>query len=180
MTSTTNLHDPATSTPPGQPLRCWLVALLSGWVTMVFASSALIVLRGVPNAMTRPGMGSPGPIAATWRVADEMGPAAKLLLVVLFAALMWLAERVRGQQAPAVPKSARQKQRWATYAVNIVLAIAAMLLTLAFVPANYSRGFGIGLTGVRFSVLALPVYVVSAALGALAYTVSLARCRSRR
>jgi len=70
---------------------------------MVFVSSALIVLLGVPNAMTRSGVGHSGPLAATWRVADEMGPAAKLLLVAIFAALVWLGERYWSQPAGSEP-----------------------------------------------------------------------------
>lgn len=167
--------DPRSPAPASRPLRCWLMALLSGWVTMVFLSSALIVLLGVPNAMTRSGVGHPGAIPATWRVADEMAPAAKLLLVALFAALLWLGERWSRAGAPRhVPPS-----RWTPYAVNVALGVAAMALTLALVPAAFSRGFGVGLTGARFDPAVLPLYLVSSALGAVVYTVSLIRCRAR-
>jgi hypothetical protein len=152
-----------------------MLALLGGWVTMVFVSSALIVLRGVPNATTRAGVGNPGWIAATWRVADEMAPAAKLLLVVLFAALLWLGER-RGRTSTSGYVS---QPLWSAYAVNIALGTAAMALTLALVPAAFSRGFGVGLTGDRFDPPVVPLYLVSGALGAVAYTFSLIRCRAR-
>ena len=156
----------------GQPLRCWLVALLGGWVTMIFGSSALIVLWGVPNAMTRSGVGSPGMLAAMLRVADEMAPAAKLLLVALFAALLWLREWSRAGTCGHAP-------RWTRYALNISLAVAAMALTLGLLPTAYSRGFGVGLTGARFDPGVLPLYLISAALGAVAYTWSVTRCRAR-
>ena len=149
---------------------------------MVFVSSALIVLRGVPNAMTRSGVGHPGPFAATWRVADEMGPAAKLLLVALFATFLWLGERYWLQPAGATSAHAvseQPSQSWSAYAVNVALGAAAMLLTLALVPAAYSRGFGVGLTGARFDPEVLPLYLVSATLGAIAYTLSVRRCRAR-
>ena len=165
----------ATASPAGRPLRCWLAALLTGWVTMVFVSSALIVLRGVPNAMTRSGVGHAGPAAATWRVADEMGPAAKLLLVALFAALLWLGERWLWASAPAHGR----RSPWTPYALNVCLGLVAMALTLALVPAAFSRGFGVGLTGARFDPAVLPLYLSSAALGAVTFTVSLARCRAR-
>jgi len=166
---------PMKKSVPAGPLRCWLPALLAGWVTMVFVSSALIVLRGVPNAMTRAGVGRPGLIAATLRVADEMAPAAKLMLVVLFAALLWFGERWRRPD-----RTRHAPPSWPAYAVNIVLGIAAMVLTLALVPADFSRGFGIGLTGARFDPAVLPLYFLSTALAAVAYTVSLSRCRARR
>jgi hypothetical protein len=141
---------------------------------MVFASSALIVVRGVPNAMTRSGVGHPGPLAATWRVADEMGPAAKLLLVALFAALLWLGERRSWARTPR-----HRPAPWRSYAVNGALGAAAMALALALVPAALSRGFGVGLTGARFDPAVLPLYLVSGVLGAAAYTASVTRCRAR-
>jgi len=142
---------------------------------MVFVSSALIVLRGVPSVMTRSGVGHPGAIAATWRVADEMGPVVKLLMVVLFAALLEPGER----WLRANPARHARSLAWWPYAVNVTAGVAAMLLTLAFVPAAFSRGFGIGLTGARFDRAVLPLYFASGALGAVAYTVTMARCRTR-
>jgi hypothetical protein len=147
--------------------------VLAGWVTMIFVSSALIVLSGVPNAMTRAGVGRPGSIAATLRVADEMAPAAKLLFVALFALLLWLGELSRRTVAP-VPSP-----RLSMYALNIASGAAAITLTLALVPAAFSRGFGVGLTGSRFDPGLLLLYLVSSALSAVAYTVSLTRCRAR-
>jgi hypothetical protein len=96
-----------------------------------------------------------------WRVADEMAPAAKLLLVALFAALVWLGERWRRTDG-----ARHTAPTWSVYAMNIVLGIAAMALTLALVPADFSRGFGVGLTGARFDPIVLPLYVASGALGA--------------
>lgn len=157
----------------GRPLRCWSLALLSGWVTMVFTSSVLVVLRDVPNAMTRSGFGSPGWIAASWRVADEMAPTAKLLLVAIFAALVWLGERW-------LPTGAVELHRWQSFLRDIAISWLAMMLTLALVPTDLSRGFGVGLTGARFDPVVLPLYLGSAALGAVIYTISLARCRIAR
>lgn len=170
----TNLGIPGGRTQAARPLRCWLLALLSGWVTTVFGASALIVLRSVPNAMTRSGLGSPGWLPATWRVADEMAPAAKLLLVALVAILLWLGER-SVPQSPGTDGSARW---WWPYVRNGVLGATAMLLTLALVPTTFSRGFGVGLTGARFDPMTLPLYLLSAGLGAIVYTFSVTRCRA--
>jgi hypothetical protein len=128
----------AKPTLAGRPLRCWLPAVLAGWVTMIFVSSALIVLSGVPNAM-----------------------------------LLWLGELSRRTVAP-VPSP-----RLSMYALNIASGAAAITLTLALVPAAFSRGFGVGLTGSRFDPGLLLLYLVSSALSAVAYTVSLTRCRIR-
>lgn len=157
----------------GKPLRCWMLALLSGWVTVVFTSSVLIVLRDVPNAMTRAGFGSPGWIAASWRVADEMAPSAKLLLVAILAMLLWLSEQW-------LPARMADAQTWQSFLRNIGIGWVSMILTLALVPADLSRGFGVGLSGTRFDPVVLPLYLVSAALGAIVYTVSVGRCRLAR
>lgn len=142
---------------------------------MVFVSSALIVVWAVPNTMAQGGVGHPATIAAIWRVADEMAPAAKLLLVALFAVLFWFGERWPRAGTPwHQPPSARKR-----CALNIVLGVAAMVLTLALVPVDFSRGFGVGLTGARFDPAVLPVYLLSGALGAIAFTFSVARCRAR-
>jgi hypothetical protein len=127
------------------------------------------VLAGVAGTTTAGGPGLTRLLAATWEVADEVGPAAKLLLIATFAALVLAGERLGGTRGLG--------QR---YVVNTGLGVAAMLLTLALVPAARSRGFGIGLTGARFDPAALPWYAFGAALGAVAFTVSATRCRSRR
>lgn len=148
-------------------LKCTLLALLTGWVTMVFVTSALIVLLGVPNSMTVEGVGRPGLAAATWRVADEVGPAVKLLLIAIFAVLVLLGER------------SGLRRLWQRYALNMIGGIGAMLLALGLVPGALSRGFGIGLTGARFDPSVLSIYLVGGALGGVAFTVSVTRCGTR-
>lgn len=147
--------------------RCTAVALLWAWIAMVFGSSALLVLAGVAGG---PGgaRGLQGVLAATWRVADEVGPAAKILLIATFAALVLAAERLMGRRGAG----------W-RYAVNIGLGAAGTLLTLALIPAGLSRGFGIGLTGARLDPSTLPFYLAGGVLGAVAFTASAARCRGR-
>jgi hypothetical protein len=150
----------------GGGLRCTSIALLSAWVVMAFGTSALLVLAGVAGAGGAPGLS--GFLAATWRVTDEVGPAAKLLLIAIFAALVLAAERL-----------VRARAAWQRYAVNMGLGAAGMVLTLALIPAALSRGFGIGLTGARLDPSALPFYLAGGALGAIAFTYSAARCRGR-
>lgn len=149
----------------GRTLRCTSIALLSAWVVMAFGTSALLVLAGVGSGGA-PGLS--GFVGATWRATDEMGPAAKILLIAIFAVLVLAAERL--VRAPA---------GWQRYALNIVLGAAGMVLTLALIPAALSRGFGIGLTGARLDPSALPFYLAGGALGAIAFTYSAARCRGQ-
>jgi hypothetical protein len=151
----------------GGNLRCTSFALLSAWVVMAFGTSALLVLAGVAGDGEAPGLS--GFLAATWRVTDEMGPAAKILLIAIFAALVLAGERLVRARAAA----------WQRYAVNIALGAAGMVLTLAIIPAALSRWFGIGLTGARLDPSALPFYLAGGALGAIAFTYSAARCRAR-
>ncbi|WP_420125955.1 hypothetical protein [Longimicrobium sp.] len=149
-------------------VRCTAVALLWAWVAMVFGSSALLVLAGVAGGGPGEARGLQGVLAATWRVADEVGPAAKILLIAAFAALVLAAEGPMERRAAG----------W-RYAVNIGLGAAAMLLALALIPAGLSRGFGIGLTGARLDLSTLPFYLAGGVLGAVVFTASAARCRGR-
>ncbi|MDG2532357.1 hypothetical protein P6144_01750 [Sphingomonas sp. HITSZ_GF] len=137
-------------------LRCSGPAWLFGWVTAVFLPSLLI-------AFERRGLeGLPG---HSWKVADDVGPFAKLLLGGLLMLCFWLATRVRvGPLA-----------LWAALG-----GLAAMALSLALIPAGYSRGFGIGLTGARFDPAILPWYAIGAVAAGCVFALALARCRARR
>jgi hypothetical protein len=149
-------------------LRCTFIALLTAWVVMVFGTSAFLVLAGLAGATSG---GAPAPsrlLAATWHAADDIGPAAKILLIAIFAALVLAAERL-----------VRVRASWQRYALNAGVGVAGMLLTLVLIPAALSRGFGIGLTGARLDPAALPFYLAGAALGAVAFTRSAARCRGQ-
>ena len=131
-----------------------LGALLAAWVTMVFGTSALIALFGLSPRARASGDGL---ARSTWEVADEMGPAAKLLLIALFAAAVTLGARVGGGT------TARR------YATNVVLGAGAMVLTLLLIPEHLSRGFGVGLTGARLDPAVLPVYLAGAVAGAIVH-----------
>lgn len=146
-------------------LRCTLTALLAAWVTMVFGASLLM-------AAFRPG---PAPIETVqdlarvvWQGADDIGPAVKLLLIVLFAVQM-LGGRRRNP-----PRDGNRID------LNALLGAMAMLYTIALIPESYSRGFGVGLTGRRFDPAVTAIYLLAGALGGIVFTVSRARCRSRQ
>ncbi|NYT39502.1 hypothetical protein HZY97_01930 [Sphingomonas sp. R-74633] len=136
-------------------LKCSGPAWLFGWVTAVFLPGLLISLQRHGLARLP---------ANSWQMGDDIGPAAKLLLGALLMLCFWLA--VRARIGPLAVRAA-------------LGALAAMALTLALIPAYYSRGFGIGLTGARFDPAVLPWYAIGAMVAGLVFALALARCRAR-
>ena len=146
-------------------LRCTLAALLAAWVTMVFGTSLLMAAFGPgPGPTTLQELGR-----AVWKGADDIGPAVKLLLIVLFA-LQQLGGRRRD------PKLGSERSLLA----GGILGAFAMLYTVALIPRSYSRGFGVGLTGSRFDLAVLPIYLCAGVLGGVVFTLSRERCRASR
>jgi hypothetical protein len=146
-------------------LRCTLTALLAAWVTMVFGASLLIAAFGPgPGPSTLQELGR-----AVWKGADDMGPAVKLLLIVLFA-LQLLGGR-RRRDPERTEKS---------LVAGGILGAFAMLYTVALIPRSYSRGFAVGLTGTRFDLAILPLYLCAGAVGGIVFTLSRAKCRAAR
>ncbi len=140
-------------------LKCFFGAWIFGWVTAIFVPSALIAL-----AELSPLAAGKGILSGTLAVADEVAPAAKLGFGTLTAAFMlivrWLLP-VRGVSAVAI---------------DMLLAVIVMLLILALLPEQWSRGFGIGLMGARFSPGATLIYLAGALLSGLVFSLSEARC----
>ena len=135
-----------------------LKALLYAWVTMVFGTSALMALfRPLATIVY-----SHNPVLhffqATWAIADEVGPLVKISIIVAFAVLVWAGTWLVGTQTKLA------------YLVNVLAAISAHALVLGLLPQTYSRGFGIGLTGIRFDERLIGFYLVGAVLGGLLYT----------
>jgi hypothetical protein len=135
--------------------RCSGPAWLFGWVTAVFLPSLLIAFERYGLA------GLPG---NSWKAADDIGPFAKLLLGALLILFFWLATRLHA--GPLALRAA-------------LGGLAAMALTLALIPAAYSRGFGIGLSGARFDPAILPWYAIGAVAAGCVFALALARCRAR-
>jgi len=143
-------------------LRCLFVAWVLGWAVAVYLPSALIVLAGLsPLAEGR------APFGAIFAVADEVAPAAKIGFGLLFGAFLLLARRLSAWQGPRAA------------AGDMVLAAIAMLLVLAILPADWSRGFGVGLTGTRFAIAPTLIYLAGAAAAGLVFTLAEARCLAR-
>lgn len=146
-------------------VRCALTALLAAWVAMVFGTSLLMAAFGPLG----PGPASVQELArAVWKGADDMGPAVKVLMIVLFGVQMLGGKR----HDPPRPEH--------SLALATLLGAFAMLMTVALIPESLSRGFGVGLTGKRFDGATLPIYLCAGALGGVVFTLSRARCRAYR
>lgn len=141
--------------------KCLFIALISGWVVAIFLPSASIAMLGLSPLAA--GRSLP---AATLAVADEVAPLAKIGFMLLLAPAVIVARRFL-------------KTRRAIVTAYVLLAVAAMLATLALIPAEYSRGFGIGLGGARFSPGPLAIYLIGAGAAGLTAALAEARCVAR-
>lgn len=141
--------------------KCVFAAWIVGWAVAVYLPSALIYLAGLsPLARGR------APLGGIFAVADEVAPFAKIGFGVAFAALTFAARRLAPSRGPVA------------IAVDLMAACVAMLLVLAVLPQDWSRGFGIGLTGSRFAPAATMIYLAGALAAGLAFSLSEARCLS--
>jgi hypothetical protein len=100
-------------------------------------------------------------------VADEVAPAAKLLFGGLLALFTFVARRL-------VPL-----QSYSAVVLDMILALTSMLLVLALLPEDWSRGFGIGLVGTRFAPGATMIYAAGAILSGLVFSLSESKCSAR-
>lgn len=101
-------------------------------------------------------------------VADEVAPAAKLGYATLVGVFMFAARRLWTD--PGV----------AAVALDLCFAVVAMLLVLALLPEQWSRGFGIGLTERRFAPELTIIYLAGAFLSGLVFSLSEAKCLAQR
>ncbi|HEX9948087.1 MAG TPA: hypothetical protein VGA98_11150 [Allosphingosinicella sp.] len=139
--------------------KCFFIALIGGWVVAIFLPSLVVAAAGLsPVAAGR------NLAAATIEVADEVAPAAKIGFALLFALLLYA--RRRWNRVPPLP-------------ADILIGSAAMLVVLALLPLQWSRGFGIGLSASRFDPPLLAAYFLGGALAGLAFHLAEKRCLRR-
>jgi hypothetical protein len=142
---------------------CFFVAWIFAWVTAIYLPSALIAATHLsPLAEGR------NLAAATFAVADEVAPLAKIGFALIFAAFV-----VGARKLP-------RAQGLAAAVIDALSAVAAMVLTLALLPPDWSRGFGVGLTGSRFAPEATAIYLLCAFFAGILFSVSERRCAGRR
>jgi hypothetical protein len=144
--------------------RCFLPAWIAAWVTAVFVPSALIAYLGLSNAAASVGTGFHRLPASTWKVADDVGPLVKLMLGgLLFVCLLGLGRM-------------HSLSRGARYSGSVAIGVIAVAVIIALVPATFSRGFAVALTGTRFDPLTTPIYLLGGALSGLSFMLGLERC----
>lgn len=145
-------------------LRCVLPAWLFAWVAAVFVPSVLIAYAGLSPFVAATGTGVSRLPAASWQVADDVGPVVKLTIGALL--LLGLV---------ATRRLTRTRPGW-RYPAAIGVGLAATTITAAFVPSGLSRGFGIGLTGARFDAAVTPLYLLGGLLAGIVFVLSADRC----
>jgi len=146
------------------PLRCFLPAWLAAWATAVFLPSAAIAYLGISRAAAIVGTGFDRLPASTWKVADDVGPAVKLMVgAILLIGFLGLG-RARFAKGPT------------RSAAGILIGIVAVAATISFIPPTLSRGFAGALTGTRFDPSITSIYLLGGALAGLVFVVSLSRC----
>lgn len=139
--------------------KCLFVAWVFGWVTAIYVPSFAIAVLSLSPLVKGGNL-----FADSFAVADEVAPAAKILFAILFASSL-ITPRIRGAN-----------QHWL---IDAALGMASMLLVVALLPADWSRGFGIGLNGTRFELLPTAIYVCGGLLSGIVFSISEARCTSR-
>lgn len=144
-----------TTSNTGQILK----ALLASWVTIVFGTSMLIVAFAPIQQQTHTSNQIINFLLQTWAVADEMGPAVKISIILLFAICIF-----------TYRKFSAKNNFILSSIISAFFATVSVLLVLAFLPAEYSRGFGIGLTGTRFDEQVIVFYLIGAVAGGLAFS----------
>jgi len=147
-------------------LKCFFPAWIAAWFVAIFLPSAMIAYLGLSPVAAEIGVGFDSLFATTWRVGDDVGPFAKLSFGALLLAVFYAVSRMRLNAAMLI-------------AVSIVCGVIAMLAALAFLPAEHSHGFGIGLTGERFAPTLTAIYVLGGALAGAVFAFALQRCTKR-
>lgn len=138
--------------------RCLAAGLIISWIVAIYVSAALIAGADLaPGYRGRP-LGE-----AVWDLTDAISIQVKLAYALASSALLL------GSRAVAMPRPLRT-------AADLALACAAMLLTLALLPPDWSQAFGIGLTGTRFDPSTLPRYLAAAILAGLTFTLADWKC----
>jgi len=146
--------------------KCFLPAWLAGWVVAIFLPSALIAWFGLSAPAAAIGTGFDSLPATAWKVADDVGPVAKLMQGGLLLVLFYGVARLRTSALTGC-------------IIASAAGLAATAATLLLVPADYSRGFGLGLTGLRLDPAVLPHYAIGAVLAGVVFHLGFNRCRTR-
>lgn len=138
-------------------LRCFLAGWIPAWAVAVFLPSAVIAYLGISDAAAAIGTGWDRLPASTWKVADDVGPAVKLMI----GGLMLIGFLGLGR--------VRTLTGWGRYASSMAIGAGAVALTIDLIPKSLSRGFATALTGSRFDPTTTPIYLLGGAIGGLLF-----------
>lgn len=152
----------------GFRFRCYFSSWIAAWAVAVFLPSAAIAYLGLSESATDIGIGFNNLLATTWKVADDVGPLAKIMTGTLLALFSVVAFAVLPRNSLAHTLSCASA------------GLLAIVLTLLLIPAEYSRGFGIGLTGARIDQNTLPIYAVCGLISGLVLRAVNHRCSGRQ
>lgn len=139
---------------------------MAAWATAVFLSSAIIAWFGLSPLAAGADIGRLP--ASIWAVADEVGPAVKLMIGGLLLAGFLALGRLPTRTLPA------------RLLASMAIGMAAMAITAAIIPPAYGRGYAAALTGTRFEATVTLIYLLSGAVAGLIFTYSLRRCQNRQ
>jgi len=142
-------------------LRCFLPAWVTAWATAIFLPSAIIAYRGLSASAAAIGTGLHRLPASTWQVADDVGPAVKLMI----GGILLLGFLGLGRMRRIGPGTA------------VLVGLVAVGATLALIPPSLSRGFAEALTGTRFDGATTPLYLLGGAGAGLVFSIGIARCQ---
>lgn len=144
--------------------RCFLTAWIAAWAIAVYFPSALIAYLGLSDAAAAVGTGFHRLPASTWKVADDVGPAVKLMVGGLLLVFLLGLARMHGLS------------RAVRYAVSMVIGVVTFAITIGFVPVAFSRGFAVALTGARFDPLTTLIYFIGGALAGAVFVFGYDEC----
>ncbi|TMM48825.1 hypothetical protein [Qipengyuania marisflavi] len=143
--------------------KCFAFGWVPAWALAIFLASAAIAAAGLSPLANGQSFG-----AGMFAVADEVSPMAKLGFGLIFGGLALAARKLL------------RLERAMLRLADILAAITAQLLALALIPADWSRGYGIGLTGERFATETLPIYLAAALVAGSLVTLAEGSCLSNR
>jgi hypothetical protein len=144
--------------------RCWLTAWIAGWATSVFLPSLWIAFLGLSAPVAVNGTGFSHLPGNSWQVADDVGPAVKLMIgSLLLAGLLGLNRLLRRPPAARLLGGG-------------VVGVAAVLTTIGFIPAGLSRGFALALAGERFDPTLSLIYLLGGVIGGVTTILVADRC----
>lgn len=146
------------SSPRPTSLKCLFVAWVLAWATAVYLPSLIIALLSLSPLASGGNL-----LMDTFEVADEVSPAAKLTYAIIYGTLVM---------------SARAGGAGRGLSIHILIGVVSMALVVALLPAYWSRGFGIGLNGIRFDPLPTATYLIGGFASGVVFSLSEAKCFS--